>query len=90
MGACDVATELVLAGAFQTVAVPPDANGAIIIPPPGYGGVLTLKGATGDVGTAISSVQETILSFNLTDVPATLGLTSSVAFATPPLKVRFT
>ena len=89
MGPCDSSSEATLIIGHNVLAVPATANGAIIIPPAGFAGELTLKGADADTGTPISDTEVTLLRFNNAHVPASLIIDSDTAFATPPLTVRF-
>ena len=65
------------AGATAVVLFPP--NAATPIPNPAFGGSLTLKGVSADVGVAISAKWPTLLGFDAVTLPANLILTSTAA-----------
>jgi hypothetical protein len=75
MGVCGVMTEVTLASGANTITVPTNAAGCVIIPPSGNTQTLTLKGVTGDTGIALSKTNPFMLAFDSTP-PASFVITA--------------
>lgn len=69
----------------NTIAIPTGATSLVVFPPnasnpignPAFGGVLTLKGVTGDTGIVISNKNPTLISFDTLNTTATFVINST-------------
>lgn len=73
-------TEIALASGFNSLAVPADSHGCIIIFPATSTTTKTIKGITGDTGRQVAKTGlGAVLTWDSTAVPTTLGITASGA-----------
>lgn len=64
-----------LSSGVNTITVPTKAGGVVIMPPSTNTQTITLKGASGDTGVALSKTAPTVLTFDTTP-PGTIVLTT--------------
>lgn len=72
-------TQISLSSGFNSIAVPANASGVLIIFDSTSAVAKTLKGVTGDTGYPVDPAGFNFISFNPASVPSTIGITAASA-----------